>query len=135
MSYIYINLFNQRDRGQLNPDEAVVRLQERFPEANVLPGDQLALSARRAEENLKQTNPANRAVVQKLFWDAQYLGPAYAFRIPPGPAPSIEGVIKRYQADFHSDGRFPEGMRARVIAFLRCLIPTGMSVAVCEEND
>jgi hypothetical protein len=135
MSYIYINLFSQRDRAQLNPDEVIVRVREHFPEAIVLPGDQLAFSAQRAEKNLDLTNPANRAVVQKLWRDSQQLGPAYAFHIPARPGPRIEGVIKRYQADFHSDAPFPEGMRARVFAFLGSLIPPGMAIAVCEESD
>src|SRR5437016_5352769 len=105
MSYFYINLFDQRDRGGLKPDEAIVRLQEQFPEAIVLPGDQLASTAHRAEEELDQAKPAEHAVVRKLWWDAQHLGPAYAFYIPAAPEGPIDGVIKRFQADFHSDAR------------------------------
>jgi hypothetical protein len=135
MAYLYINLFDHRDQGRLDPDEAVVRLQEQFPEAIVLPGDQLSLSARRAEHNLDPANPANRAVAQKLCWDAQHLGPAYAFYIPAGPAARINGVVKRYQADFHCDAPIAEDMRARLIGFLRSLIPASMAIDVREEWD
>ncbi len=109
MAYLSVNLFDYRDQAQLDPDEAVVRLQEKFPEAIVLPGDQLALSARRAEQNVDQSNSAERAVVQKLRWDAQNLGPAYAFYIPCGPGARIDGVLKRYQADFDSEAPFTGG--------------------------
>ena len=135
MAYLCINLFNQRDRGRLDPDEAIVRLQEQFPDAIVLPGDQLALSARRAEHNLDQTNPADRAIIQKLWWDAEHLGPAYAFYIPVGPRSRISGVLKRYQADFVVDTPLTEGMRERIMAFLRSLIPAGMAIDVSEECD
>jgi hypothetical protein len=110
MAYLCINLFNKPDRIPLEPDEAIVRLQEQFPEAIVLPGDQLALSAARAEQNLDQANPSNRAVVQKLRWDAQNLGPAHAFFIP-GPRRRIDGVIKRYQADFDGHAPCDEGLQ------------------------
>jgi hypothetical protein len=106
MDYLYVNLFNERDRGRLNPDEAIVRLQQQFPEAIILPGDQLALSARRAEQNLDQANSAQRAVAQKLRWDAQHLGPAYAFYIPAGPGPRIKYWIvgsERFQHDPNSN--------------------------------
>jgi hypothetical protein len=135
MPYLYINLLNERDRGQLRPDDAMVRLQEHFPEAIVLPGDQLALSAHRAQKNLDRGDPADQAVVQKLWWDAQHLGPAYAFYIPAGSEPRLEGVVKRYQADFHGPGRVSEGMRVRIVAFLRFLIPAGMTSDVQEESD
>ena len=88
-----------------------MRLQEQFAEAIVLPGDQLALSARRAEQKLDATKPADRAVIEKLWWDAEYLGPAYAFYIPAGPGTRIDGVLKRYQADFVGDAPFAEGLR------------------------
>jgi len=133
MSYLFINLFSQRERCQLNPDEAILRLQEQFPEAIVLPGDQLTLSARRADRNLVLTNPANRVVVEKLARDAQHLGPAYAFQIPMADAPNIEGVIKRYQADFHCAVPFADEIRRRIIAFLQSLIPARMAIAVGEE--
>ena len=38
MSYLYINLYSQRDRANLDPEAAVLRLQKQFPEAIVLPG-------------------------------------------------------------------------------------------------
>jgi hypothetical protein len=135
MPYIYLNLFPQRERGQLDPDEAIVRLQECFPEAIVLPGDQLVLSAHRAEQNLDHTNPANRTVVRKLWWDAQHLGPAYAFHVPAGPGPRIDGIIKRYQADFSGDSPLSETMHARILAFLRSLIPAEVDVEIGEESD
>src|SRR5260370_38892146 len=103
MPALHMNLLDQRDQGRLDPDEAVVRLQEQFPEAIVLPGDQLSQSAHRAEQNLDQANPANRAVVQKLWWDAQHLGPAYAFYILAGPAAPTDSRLKPHQADFHSE--------------------------------
>lgn len=135
MGYLSINLFDHRDRARIDPDQAVVRLQERFPEAIILPGDQLALSARKAEQKLDQSNAAERAVVQKLWWDAQHLGPAYAFYIPGGPGARIDGVLKRYQADFDSEAPFTEGMHARIIDFLRSLVPPGLSIDVREECD
>jgi hypothetical protein len=135
MSYIYINLSHQGTAAQLNPDEAIIRLQEHFPEAIVLPGDQLALGAQRTEQRLDPNRAADRAVVQKLWWDAQHSGPAYAFYIPAGTEPRIEGVIKRYQSDFQSDASVSPTMRARIVAFLRSLIPPGVAVDVCEEHD
>ena len=136
MSYLYLNLFDPRGRGgELNPDEHIARLKRYFQEAIVLPGDQLALSARRAEEKLDRANPADQAVIRKLWWDAQHLGPAYTFQIPAGQNGPIKGVIKRYQADFHSDATISEGMRARIKAFLFSLIPAGISTEVCEESD
>jgi hypothetical protein len=135
MAFIYLNLFPHRERGQLNPEDVIVRLQEAFPEAIVLPGDQLALSARRAEQNLDQTNPANRTVVQKLWWDARHLGPAYAFYIPAEPGSRrIDGVIRRYQADFHSDAPLSEAMQGRILTFLRSLIPQGLDVEIGMES-
>src|SRR5438445_13793139 len=122
MSYVYINLFNKGVHAEVNPDEAIVRLQEQFPEAVVLPGDQLARSARRAEQ-LDQTNPANQTVVKKRWWDARNAGPAYAFYSPSGTGPRIEGVTKRYQAAVHSDAAFPEAARSRIVPFLRPLRP------------
>jgi hypothetical protein len=135
MCYFYINLSRHGPVVRLDPDEAIIRLQELFPEAIVLPGDQLALAAQRTEQRLGQSEAANRAVIQKLWWDAQHSGPAYAFYVPPGAEPRIEGVIKRYQADFHSEAPLSSAMRARIVAFLRSLIPAGVAINVGEERD
>lgn len=135
MFYLYVNLLHRDGQFQLNPDEAVVRLQEHFPEAIILPGDQLARSAQRAERQLDSANAAHRAVVAKLWWDAQHSGPAYAFFLPAGVEPRVDGVIKRYQADFHSDTPVSEPLRARIVAFLRSLIPAGAGIDVSVEAD
>jgi hypothetical protein len=84
---------------------------------------------------LDLTNPANRTVAQKPARDAQQLGPAYAFQIPTADGQKIEGVIKRYQADFHSDSPFPEEIRTPLNTFLHSLIPAKMTIGVCEESD
>jgi len=134
MSYVYIKLFNSGSHAELNPDKAIIRLQEQFPAAVVLPGDQLAVSAHRAEQHLDQSNPANQAVMKKLWWDVRHAGPAYAFYIPTETGLRIEGVIKRYQADFHSEVAFPAALHSRIVGFLRSLIPEGMAVDVCEDR-
>jgi hypothetical protein len=135
MSYIFLNLFPQRDRGRLDPDQAIIRLQQHFPDAVLLPGDQLTQNAHMAAKQLDTSNRGNRAVAEKLARDARELGPANAFRIPTADGPPIQGVSRRFQADFHSDAPIPHALRARMIAFLNSLIPNGMTIAVGEEHD
>jgi hypothetical protein len=135
MPYLYINVFRPGTPWQLNPDEAVIQLQQSFPEALVLPGDQLVRSALRAEQQLDARNPAENSVIEKLWWDAEHSGPAYGFYIPAGAEPRVDGVLKRYQADFVSTGAISEALHARITEFLRSLLPAGGGITVHEESD
>jgi hypothetical protein len=76
MAYLFLNLYGQRERGHLDPDEAIVRLQEAFPEAIVRPGDQLFLRTRQAEQHLDPADAAQCVVVARLQDEARTLGPA-----------------------------------------------------------
>jgi hypothetical protein len=133
--FIYVNLLRPGNPWRLDPDDAVVRLQQTFPEAIVLPGDQLVRSAQRADQSVDATNPAQRQVVEKLWWDARHSGPAYAFYLPIGTEERIDGVIKRFRADFYSDRTISESLHTRILEFLRSLVPPGSGIAVCEETD
>jgi hypothetical protein len=135
MPYVYLNLFRPGTPWQLDPDAAVIRLQERFPEVIVLPGDQLVRSAQHAERQLDSTESAQKQVIDKLWWDADHSGPAYAFYFPAGTEPRVDGIIKRYQADFVSDTPLSESFHARIVDYLQSLIPPGADVSIGEESD
>jgi hypothetical protein len=81
-----------------------------------LPGDQLALSAERAD-----ALGAADHVVRTLRRNQQDYGPAYAFEIGIGGGGTIQGRARRYDVTFLFADSLAEEWRQRLLAFLQGL--------------
>ena len=108
----------------LDPHQAIRKLQDWFPEAAVLPGDQLARSVEHAEaffaEELSKVGggPETR-VVESLRRKASRYGPSFAFRIPVDPGKAIQGSARRADITFNYDDPLPDRVRERLVEFLK----------------
>jgi hypothetical protein len=96
MAFLNLTRYQHPSGLAFDPDKVIQRVKAEFREATVLPGDQLAEEARRAEDRLGhqlKENPEGpaRRVVESLRRKAEAYGPAYAFaaHLPPSMAPEI----------------------------------------------
>jgi hypothetical protein len=132
---------------ELDPRQAIQRLQDWFPEAVVLPGDQLARAADQAEvffaDQLKsdRDGPESR-VIASLRGKASRYGPALAFRIPVDASRWIDGSARRVDITFQYDDPLPERLGDQVVAFLKTFgvgriersVPGGTSTELVFDN-
>lgn len=137
MSFLELNLFKHPSGAELDPGAVIPRLRAAFPEAEVLPGDQLAAEARRAEAFLAkelQANPNSPArwILESLRRKAQTYGPAYAFRISTEGGKVIKGNARRFNVTFLFDEPLPEDLRQRLIDFLTSF---GVGKVKASTND
>jgi hypothetical protein len=124
MPYLGLRLYRHPSGAVLDPAAVIQKLQKSFPEATLVPGDQLALRAERAEAflgNELRANPEGpgRTVVETLRRNAREFGPAYAFEIPLACGQKIRGTARRFDVTFLLDQPFPDDVRQRLLAFLQ----------------
>lgn len=131
MRAITLNVYGSPSGILIDPDASIKILRRHFPEAEIHPGDQLALRAQRAHEQGSASE-----IVRKLWKDAQATGPAHMFTIPLGQgAAPIKGVIKRHLADFLWDGEIHPDVRDKIIRFLRELLPDDVPARAYEVQE
>jgi len=116
MAFMELNRFKDLDAGVFDPGLIIEQLRMAFPTVRVLPGDQLALQAQRAEEF-----GAADLVVRTLRRNQQEYGPAYAFEISADGAQNIRGTARRYDVTFLFDHALSEAWHERLLSFLRTL--------------
>ena len=114
--FLKLNAYGHPRGAVFDPDFVIQNVKERFPETTVMPGDQLALSAKRAA-----AEGAADQVVATLRRNAQAYGPAYAFEIPFPGGRSIHGRARRYDVTLSFDEPLPEELQNCLIAWLRSL--------------
>jgi hypothetical protein len=114
MGFLKLNVYGHPLGASLDPDQVIQKVTESFPEARVVPGDQLTLSAERAT-----AEGAADHVVATLRHNAQSYGPAYAFEIPLPDGRSIQGRVRRYDVALLFDEPLPEELRSRFIDWLK----------------
>jgi hypothetical protein len=124
VSFIILDLNESEGRAELDPHQAILRLQDWFPGATVLPGDQLTQSVERAEsffgalQSDRMSDPEKR-VVESLRRKAHRYGPALAFQIPVDSGRSIQGSARRVDITFNYDDPLPDPLRDRVVEYLK----------------
>src|SRR5207253_570626 len=116
MGFLRLNLYGHPSGAVFDPDMVLQRVQEEFPEAVVLPGDQLTLAAERA-----QAQGAASHVAETLRRNAHSYGPARAFRLPVPAGGTVQGRVRRYDVAFLYDHPLAEELKHRILAFLRAL--------------
>jgi len=116
MGFIKLNRFDDPCGGVFDPAAVVDMARQTFPGVQVLPGDQLALSAERAA-----TAGAADHVVQTLRRNQQEYGPAYTFEIGTNGGDKIEGRARRYDVTFLFSDPLANEWRQRLLAFLQGL--------------
>jgi hypothetical protein len=114
VGFLKLNVYGHPSDAVLDPGTVVQRVEEEFPETTVLPGDQLARSAERA-----QALGAADQVVDTLRRNSTLYGPAYAFEIPIREGEVLRGRARRHDVTFLFDKPLPEELRQRLLAFLR----------------
>lgn len=124
MAFIILDLNESEGATELDPRQAVSKLQDWFPEAAVLPGDQLARSVEHAEaffteELSKSVSGPETRVVESLRRKASRYGPSFAFRIPVDSSKSIQGSARRVDITFNYDDPLPDPVRERLVEFLK----------------
>ena len=118
MGIIKLNRYEDPAGVAFDPEMVLQKVRSTFPEVNVLPGDQLALSAESAA-----AQGAADHVVQTLRRNQQAYGPAYAFEIPFQTGKTIEGRARRFDVTFLFPEPLPDEWQARLVAFLKQLGP------------
>jgi hypothetical protein len=145
MGFLNLSLYQHPAGLAFDPDKVIERVKAAFPEVTVLPGDQLAAEARRAEEFFGREledapeGPARR-VVESLRRKACAYGPAYAFHIPLAGGGQLKGVARGVNVQIAFDDPIPDEVRRRLLEFLRSLgvgrleksTAQGQSETVCE---
>jgi hypothetical protein len=124
MGFLELNLFRHPSGAELDPGAVIRKAQRWFPQALLIPGDQLALRAENAEalwakELQADPNGRGRIVVDTLWRNAREYGPAYAFRIPLEGAEPVQGVARRYDVIFLFDDPLPTELYNRLLEFLK----------------
>lgn len=124
MGVLVLNLFEHPSGAVFDPGKVIEEVRAWFPQTKLLPEDQLVLRAEQAEAFFAdelRSNPDSKAriVIETLRRNAQIYGPAYAFEIPIGPRQIVRGTARRYDLTFLSDEPVPEGVRQRLIEFLK----------------
>jgi hypothetical protein len=124
MSFILLNLHDSERTEELDPDQAIRRLQDWFPGATVLPGDQLARSVEHAESFFggptgNRVGDAEKRVVESLRRKSILYGPALAFQIPVDSVRAIRGSARCVDITFNFDDPLPDPIRDRVIEHLK----------------
>lgn len=118
MGFIKLNRYDDPSGCVFDPASVLAKAREAFANVQVLPGDQLALSAQRAAAG----RAADR-VVQTLRRNQQEYGPAYAFEIGCEGPETIHGRARRYDVTFLFADPLDEAWRLRLLAFLQSLGP------------
>jgi hypothetical protein len=126
MSFLELNLYEHPSGVAFDAANVIQRVKAYFPEATVLPGDQLAAEASRAETFLADELRANpdgpaRVVVESLRRKAAAYGPAFAFRIPAPKGGVIQGLARSVNVQFLFEDGLPAETRNRLIEFLKSL--------------
>jgi hypothetical protein len=116
MGFMTHNRFGDPSLGMFDPATTVDQLRAAFPEIRLLPGDQLALSADRAE-----AGGFPDLIVRTLRRNQQEYGPAYAFEIDLPEQRKIRGNARRYDVTFLFDDSLDEDWRQRLSDFLHSL--------------
>ena len=116
MSYMKLNRYGDPTSEVFDPAAVIEKARQAFPDVQVMPGDQLALAADRAE-----AAGAAEHVVRTLRRNQQEFGPAFSFEIGIGGGKVIQGRARRYDVTL----LFPESLsgewRQQVSDFLRGL--------------
>jgi hypothetical protein len=124
LSFLILDL-NENPRGaELDPSHAIRKLQDWFPEATVLPGDQLARSVEHAETFFAQqlslgVDAPERRVVESLRRKASRYGPSLAVQIPIDSGEPITGSARRVDLTFNYVEPMTDGVRNRLVEFLK----------------
>lgn len=122
MPFLELDLYEHPSGEAFKPEEVIQKLRAAFPEATVLPGDQLALRAQRAEAKAHLLSPQSASVIVETLWrNARQLGPAYAFEIPTTAGCRVRGNARRYNVTFLSEGPLSPALHERILAFLKSL--------------
>ena len=126
MAVFNLNLYRHPSGVAFDPDKVLHKARAFFPEADMLPGDQLANEVQFAERFFAQelaSDPTSSAryVIGSLRRKAQSYGPAYAFVIPRQDGSPIRGLARSVNVQFLVDEPLSEGMRDRLLGFLRSL--------------
>jgi hypothetical protein len=116
MDFVKLNRYAHPSGAVFEPQTVVEKMKEKFPDSNILPGDQLALSAERAAR-LGAAGP----VVEKLRKNAQTYGPAFALEIPIPGGGMVQARARRYDVTFLFDTNIPKNLRDVLISFLQSL--------------
>lgn len=123
MEFLDLNLYRHPSGVAFDPAAVIEKVKGSFPEAILLPGDQLAKRAEHAESVAGRLGlDTAPIIVETLRRNARAYGPAYAFQIPqPGGKPPIQGLARSVNVQFLFEEPLPEETRNRLIAFLRSL--------------
>jgi hypothetical protein len=124
LSFIILDLYESDGKDELDPCEAIMKLQDWFPGTTVLPGDALAQSVERAESFFaaamgKGMSDAEKRVVESLRRKASRYGPALAFEIPVDSVRSIRGSARRVDITFNYDDPLPDPIKERIVEYLK----------------
>jgi hypothetical protein len=118
MGFIKLNRYDDPSSCDFDPKAVVERVRDTFAGVQVLPGDQLALSAERAA-----ASGAAEHVVRTLRRNQHEYGPAYAFSIPTEGPTTIQGRARRFDVTFLFPDVLADSWRQRLLAFLQSLGP------------
>src|SRR5262249_31476415 len=122
--FIILDLSACQERDELDPHQAIKRLQEWFPAATCLPGDQLTQSVDHAKvlfagPSGSTLSDPERRVGESLRRKAGLYGPALAFQIPVDAARWIRGAARRVDITFNYDEPLPDALRNRLVQYLK----------------
>lgn len=113
MGFIKLNRYGDPSHSVFDAAAVVEKARQTFPDVQVLPGDQLALSAERAD-----AQGAADHVVRTLRRNQQEYGPAIAFEIGIEGGETIQGRARRYDVTFLFPVSLPALWRQRLFDFL-----------------
>ncbi len=126
MGFLNLSLYQHPSGKSFDPNKVVRKVKAAFPEARVLPGDQLAAEVRRAEVALApqlREAPAGPAlrVVESLRRKASAYGPAYAFDVPVPGGGTVRGLARSTNVQVLFDDPLPGDIHCRLTEFLMSL--------------
>jgi hypothetical protein len=116
VGFIKLNRFGDPSGCSFDPAVIAEKARQAFPNTQILPGDQLALSAERAA-----ANGAPEHVIRTLQRNQQEYGPAYSFEIGIDGGGTIQGRARRYDVTFLFPDTVGDVWRQRLLSFLQGL--------------
>lgn len=116
MGFIKLNRYGDPSGSVFDAAAVADKARQAFPNARILAGDQLALSAEKAA-----ANGAPEHVIRTLQRNQQQFGPAFAFEIEIEGGETIQGRARRYDVTFLFTDSLAEQWRQRLLSFLQGL--------------
>jgi len=124
MGFLKLNRYGDPTGVVFDPEAIIEKVRRDFAGVEILPGDQLALSAK----NAASAGVAEH-VVKALDRNQKSYGPAYAFEIPIKGHSPIQGRARRFDVTFIFAEPLPSDWRNRLMAFLQELGPGKLECA------